>query len=360
MKMPLNQMPMLDGSAPKGLDKEFDWGPTVAPLEQTKDHVSAKWAADQLLKKDFGGQPFFMALGISKPHLAWYVPQEFFDMHPLEDVIVPEIHEDDLDDILNKYGKKKFKPNVDFLRVQKYNKFKEVTQAYLAAVSYADACIGVALDALEKSPHRDNTIVAIWGDHGWFLGEKMRYGKTNLWEESTRVPLIMKIPGRVESGTHTKGIVNLIDLYPTLAEFCGLPSNPDIDGKSFAPLIKNPEKPWEEPTLTTIGFKNHSLRGPRYRFSQYIDGTEELYDELKDPNERTNLINSPEHASVIESYRAMMPKHNEPEMTRNEIDKKRLGRALDKLKKQSRELRQMYYDNTMDPELVKATYHKTK
>jgi arylsulfatase A-like enzyme len=115
-------------------------------------------------------KPFFLALGISKPHLAWHVPQEFFDMHPVADVIVPEIHLDDLDDIIDAKGKKKFRPSEDFLRIQKYDKFKEVTQAYLAACSYADACIGVTLDALNKSQYKDNTIVVIWGDHGWFIG----------------------------------------------------------------------------------------------------------------------------------------------------------------------------------------------
>ncbi|MFN9912332.1 MAG: sulfatase-like hydrolase/transferase, partial [Pirellulaceae bacterium] len=127
-----------------------------------------------------------MAVGISKPHLPFHVPKEFFDMHPLDQVQVPEIVHDDLDDILTPRGKRKFEPSEDFLRVQQANQFKQVTQAYLAACSYADHCLGVVLDKLASSRYANNTMVVVCGDHGWFLGEKLRYRKTHLWQESTR------------------------------------------------------------------------------------------------------------------------------------------------------------------------------
>ena len=121
-------------------------------------------------------KPFFLALGISKPHLPWYVPQEYFDRHPLESIKLPEFRLDDLGDIVDAKGKAKFSPSADFRWVQQdTNLFKRAVQAYLAASSHADDCVGRVLDALEKSPARDNTIVVIWGDHGWHLGENLAF-----------------------------------------------------------------------------------------------------------------------------------------------------------------------------------------
>ncbi len=358
--LPLNQLPMSDGSPAKANGREFDWGPTENPFEKTKDYATAKWAADQISTRDFNGKPFFLALGISKPHLAWHVPQEFFDAHPLADVQVPEFHLDDLDDIVDAKGKRLFQPTEDFLRIQKYDQFKEVTRAYLAACSYADACIGVALDALDKSPHKDNTIVVLWGDHGWFLGEKLKYRKTHLWEESNRVPLIINLPDSQSPSTHTSAIVNLIDLYPTLAEYCGLPPKEGLDGRSFAPVLRNPETSWKTPTLTTMGFKNHSLRGPRYRYTRYADGTEELYDHKTDPMEWKNLAAQQTMEPILARFRPLLPKHNEPEIAKNEIDNKRMRRTLNTIKGMSQKLKMQAEANQLDPEFVKRIYSETR
>lgn len=354
--LPLNNLPLLgEKVAQKGRKDEFDWGPTVNPVEETKDYLTTAWAADQL-KRDFDGKPFFMAVGVSQPHLTWHVPQEFFDMHPLDQVQVPEIHLDDLEDIKTPSGKQKFKASGDFLRVQQADMFKEATQGYLAAVSYADYCIGVLLDRLEKSDHADNTIVVIWGDHGWFLGEKLKYRKTQLWEESTRVPLIVRVPGMTQPASRSQGIVNLIDLYPTLAELCGLPEKAGIDGRSFADLVKAPSIEWSHPTLTTMGFKNHSVRDERYRYSKYSDGTEELYDHRNDPMELSNLIDRPEVKSIVKRLSTYLPQHDEPVSGRYETDKKRYKRALEKIKKMGSEFRDKAERGTLDPEFVKRIY----
>ncbi|NDV61013.1 sulfatase [Puniceicoccales bacterium CK1056] len=358
-KGPLNKLPMLKGGGGrKGRGLEFDWGPTGVPVEETGDYKTCAWAAEQL-DRDFDGKPFFMAVGVSKPHLPFYVPQEFFNMHPLEDVQIPEIVPDDLDDIKNPKGKNKFKPSDDFQRVQNANMFKEVTQAYLAAVSYADYCVGVVLDKLEKSPYADNTIVVIWGDHGWFLGEKLRYRKTHLWEESTRVPLIIRVPELTQPGSRSNRIVNLLDLYPTLAEWCGLPTKEGLEGVSFADL-KSLAPEDERPTLTTMGYKNHSVRGDRYRYTRYDDGTEELYDHLKDPMERRNLITDPEMKPVVKQMRAYLPKHDEPRSPDNDIDKKRLRRTLGKIFKMDPKYRDMANRGELDPEFVKSIFNETK
>ena len=355
---PLNKLPVLEGSKPSKTRFEFDWGPTGTTTEETGDYKACEWGAKQL-DLDFEGKPFFMAIGVSKPHLPFIVPQQFFDMHPLDQVKVPECDLNDLDDVLNPRDKPKFGPSDDFLRVKQADKFKEVTQAYLAAVSYADHCIGVLLDKLEKSPYAKNTIVVIWGDHGWFLGEKLRYGKTCLWEESTRVPLIIRVPGVTQPDSRSKRIINLIDLYPTLAELCGLPPKPGLDGHSFADL-KEPAPEDERPTLTTMGFRNHTLRGDKYRYTRYEDGTEELYDHQADPLEHTNLIKMPEMKPVIQRMSALLPAHDEPRAEDNIIDKKRLRKTMATIYKMDHKYRDMATRGELDPEFVKKIYDQTK
>ena len=307
----------------------FAWGVVTAKTEETKDYVACKWGADQL-ERDFDGKPFFMALGVSKPHLAWYVPKEFFDLYPLETFIPPVFRRDDFDDIVNKDGKPIFTPGSRFLAADKAGMHKEAARAYIAAVSYADHCLGVIFDALEKSSVRDDTIVMLWGDHGWHLGEKTRYGKTWLWEESCRVPFIVSAPGVAPSGVKCDGVVNLLDMYPTLIDLCGLPPNPENEGVSFAKLLAKPDMEWKTPTLTTYQYMNHSVSDGRWRYTWYggkADGAEELYDHDADPMEYKNLASNPEYAPVIARLKKALPKHNEPDSPKNELsgdDKKKM------------------------------------
>jgi len=163
----------------KGGGTEFAFGPTDGPKEATADYKTAKWFEAKL--QDNYDKPFFMAVGISKPHLPFHVPQEFFDMYGLDTLKMPEYRMDDLDDIVDKNGKKVEEAQPDFLWAKHYGIEKDVARAYLAAVSYADACIGVVLDAVAKSKYADNTIIMVWGDHGWHLGEKLRFRKATLW-----------------------------------------------------------------------------------------------------------------------------------------------------------------------------------
>jgi len=158
----------------------------------------------------------------------------------------------------------------------------------------------------------------IWGDHGWHLSEKLKYGKTDLWEESCRVPFIVKVP-EVTKGGKTDGVVNLIDMYPTLVELCGLPANKEIDGKSFVRLLANPKMEWNEPTLSTYQYMNHSLTDGRYRYTWYggkADGAEELYDHVSDPLEHNNLASNPKYKEVIERMKKYLPTHHEPDSPR--------------------------------------------
>ena len=312
--------------------EEFRWGAVKAPVEKTKDYIACKWAADQL-QRDFDGKPFFLALGLSKPHLPWEVPQQFFDLYPLDQLKPVDIVRDDLKDIVGKNGKPLFRPDPRFLAADRANLHLEAQQAYLANISYVDYCLGVVFDALAKSEYADNTIIMLWGDHGWHLSEKMKYGKTDLWEESCRVPLLVSVPGITKPDFKCEGVVNLLDMYPTLVELCGLPANAENEGRSFAPLLKNPSMEWNVPTLTTYQYKNHSFTDGRYRYTWYGgkgDGAEELYDHTVDPLEHKNLAANPESQEIIARFKKHLPTHDEPDSPRNKLsgaDKRKMSKG---------------------------------
>ncbi len=292
-----------------GGGSEFSWGVTEKGKEFTQDYRTAKWFEKQLQEQH--DKPFFMLAGLSKPHLSWFVPEEYYDMHPLESIQVPEYRMDDLDDIVGGKRKNAFEPEADFLWVKEYGLHPRAVQAYLAACSYADDCIGVMLGALRSSPYAENTIVVFWGDHGWHLGEKLRFRKATLWKESTQMPFIVHLPGMAERKDCYRN-VNLLDLYPTLNELCGLPVK-KLDGKSFKPLLDNPELPWT-PTVTTAGKGNHSVMAEKWHYIHREDGPEELYDLEKDPMEWKNLAG--EKPSEFEQVKA----HLRTFLPANEVD----------------------------------------
>lgn len=284
---------------------EFGWAPTKGKKEDTKDYRTATWFAEKL-GEEFE-KPFFMLMGLSKPHLPWYVPEEYFDMYDLDEVKIPEYRLDDLDDILDGNGNKAFSPSDDFLWVQQDDElFRRAVRAYMAASSYADDCAGVVLDALAGSKYKDNTIVVIFGDHGWHLGEKLRFRKASLWKEATQLPLMIRTP-EMSGKQYCARTVNLIDLYPTLIDLCGLPEKTNIDGKSIVPLLNDVSLIWE-PTTTS---KNQGWNSVISEDWHYIynekNGTEELYDLRIDPMEWNNLARSDskeiqEAMSYMKSY----------------------------------------------------------
>ncbi|GEC72587.1 Arylsulfatase A [Flavobacterium flevense] len=282
----------MSNGIPKGeMDNNMDWYATTQKTEDTPDYLNAKWAAEKLAG-DFD-KPFFMACGIFRPHLEWNVPKEFYDKFPLDKIVLPSVLETDLEDVGDNA-----KPSKDYIAIKKYGKQKEAVQAYLASINYADYCIGQMLDALEKSKYKDNTIVVLWGDHGWHLGEKLRYKKFTLWEEACRVPLIIKAPNVTKAGSRTERTVNLLDLYPTLVELTGLPKNSKNEGNSLLPLLKNPKLDWDHPSLTQMGEGRNTIRTEKWRYIRYNDNSEELYNHENDALEWVNLANKPEYANV--------------------------------------------------------------
>ena len=287
-----------DSSLPKSA--WVPWGALACSDDEMLDGINAKWIITELKKPQ--EKPFFLAYGLTKPHLTWSVPQKYFDLHPLEGIKLPPTKKGDLDDlpafgeklareVYDPSGERDFavKPNGDHVNVIANNQWLKAVQAYLATISFADAQIGRVLDALDRSGHAGNTIVVLWGDHGWHLGEKEHWRKHALWEVSTRTPLVFSAPHGVAKGKLCQRPVSLIDIYPTLLDLCGLPELKGLDGQSLKLLLENPDRQWERPVVITYGLNNHAIQTERWRYIRYRDGGEELYDHERDPNEWTNL-----------------------------------------------------------------------
>lgn len=286
----------------------FDWAPDEQPEAETADHKVVDRAARELAKPR--RKPFFHAVGIFRPHIPWYAPTKYFDLYPEPDVFLPKIKENDLDDV-PKRGHAGIRKSWHKWLVEN-DEWRGAVRGYLASVSFADAQVGRLLDALDESPHAKNTVVALWSDHGMHIGEKQQWEKFTLFEESTRVPLIIVAPGVTKPGSVCDRPVNLLDLYPTLNELCGLERRKDLDGRSLVPLLRDPKAAWAPPAVTTWGRNNHSARGQRYRYVRHPDGTEQLYDHQTDPDEFTNLADKPELASVKKRLARWLPKTNAP------------------------------------------------
>jgi arylsulfatase A-like enzyme len=291
----------------------FDWGPVDADDAAMGDAQVADWVIGQLRQEH--EKPFFLACGFYRPHLPWYVPRKYFDPFPVDKIQLPETREDDLDDV-PAAGVKIARPQGDHARVTAHEQWHRAVQGYLASIAFADAQLGRVLDALDRSPHRGNTIIVFWTDHGWHLGEKQHWRKFALWEEATRTPLIIVAPG-VAAGSRCDRPVNLLDIYPTLVELCGLPARTELEGVSLQPLLEDPESPWDRPSLTTHGRNNHALRSERYRYIRYADDSEELYDHQRDPREWVNLAGNPQFDHVKRELAAWFPEKNVPQVKRN-------------------------------------------
>ncbi len=260
----------------------------------------------QLKKKH--EKPFFLACGLHKPHLPWNVPKKYFDQFPLDKIELPPYLKTDLDDV-PAVGQKMAKSSGDHAAILKDGSWKQAVQAYLACVAYTDMNVGRLLDALANSEYAENTIIVLWGDHGWHLGEKDHWRKFALWEEATRAPLIWVVPGMTRPAVCER-TVDFMSIYPTLCELTGIAIPKHVEGVSIRTLLENPQAEWKTPALTTHGYQNHAVRTEGWRYIRYADGGEELYDEAKDPYEWRNLAALPEHAELRASLSKFMPKQN--------------------------------------------------
>ena len=289
----------------------MDWGPFPALDEETPDWKIAD-AACSALERAPKDKPFFVACGFRLPHVPCYAPQKWFDLYPDEGLQMPPVLETDRDD-LPKFADflhwRLPEPRLKTLR--EVNEWRPLVRAYLASVSMMDSQVGRVLSALEKTGRADKTIVVLWSDHGWHLGEKLITGKNTLWDRSTRVPLVLAGPG-VSQGARCNRPAELLDIYPTLLELAGLPPRKELEGHSLVPQLKDANAPREWPAITTHNQGNHGIRTEEWRYIRYADGSEELYDMKADANEWKNLAKDPQYDKVKADLAKWLPKVDVP------------------------------------------------
>ena len=295
---------------PNGNNPWVDWGVWDHPDEAKGDYKTASWCVDRLEHLP-DGKPFFMACGFFLPHVPCHAPPKWWDKFDHGAIALPYSEPGDRADCSPFAWYLHWRlpePRIGWLRAR--DEHRNLVHAYLACTAFMDHQVGRVLDALEASGEAENTVICLWSDHGYHLGEKGMTGKTTLWERSTRVPLMFAGPG-VPAGAVSNSPAELLDVYPTLADLCGLPGPKDLEGVTLRPQIKDPGLARARPAITDHNPGNQSVRGARYRLIHYADGSEELYDLKADPGERTNLAGEAAHAAAAENLREYV----RPEMT---------------------------------------------
>lgn len=294
---------------PNHYQGHMDWAALDIDTNEMADAKVVAWAEEQLAREH--EKPLFLAVGIYRPHIPWWTPREYFDRHPIEEVVLPEVIENDLSDVpeagraMRKQGWHQW--------ISENGKWEEAVRGYNASVSFTDDMIGRLLDALQEGPMSDNTIIVFWTDHGYHLGQKEHWEKFALWEQTTRVPLILAYPEIKGKGAACDQPVSLLDVYPTLNELCGIPLAEKLDGRSLVPQIENPERETGRAIVTTQGYRNHAVRSDRWRYILYADGSEELYDQYADPKNFYNLAAEKSYDTVKTELAAWLPKVNAEE-----------------------------------------------
>ena len=313
-KMQLDPMPERKLSGARGVGSpNFDWGRWPPDESVTPDARSVDFGIEFLSRSH--DRPFFLAIGLFRPHMPFHVPPKHFAAYPSGLKAMPRVASDDLADIPSG-GRALLDQKAHFMRAirqvdrERPGAWAEAVRAYLASCTFADHQIGRLVDALARSEHADSTIVVLWSDHGFHLGEKEHWEKFVLWEKATRVPLAIVAPGSVAPGTVVETPVSLLDVYPTLLALARLPARPGLDGESLVPLLSDPKR--ERAVAMTYQRGNHAVRSNRWRYIRYADGSEELYDHSGDPDERNNLAPDSRHAPVIAELRRELPASDAP------------------------------------------------
>lgn len=285
-----------------------DWGAFPEVDSLMPDHKSATWAIERLNRRY--DQPFFLGVGFVRPHVPWYVPQKWFDMHPIDSIEVVPYKEDDLNDVPSvalRINDLPMMPTTQW--ANETGEWKKIIQAYLACVSFVDYEIGRVLDALAASEYANNTIIVLWSDHGYRLGEKGTFAKHALWETATKAPLLFAAP-QLPKGIIIDSPAEMLSIYPTLLELCGLPTYVKNEGKSLLATMKNSKNDTKATAITTYGMNNHSVRTGKYRYIRYEDGSEELYNHATDPNEWTNEAGNKAYKKVKAKLMPLLPTFN--------------------------------------------------
>jgi len=281
---------------------ERDWGPTHLDESVMSDTRLADKTIELLQQRH--DKPFFIACGLFHPHYPWYAPRKYFDMYPLDEIKLPPVKDNDLSDTPVP-ARKLVKTPWD-QKVKSSGQVKKAIQGYLASVSFSDANMGRVLEALKKSPYRDNTMVVLLSDHGFHLGEKQQWTKGTLWEEATDSVLMFRVPGLTKPGQVCRRPVSLLDIYPTLVDVMGFGKLDHLDGRTLLPQLKDPKAPRAEPAIMALS-GHISVRTEDFRYTRYTDGSTELYDRRKDPNEWVNQANNPKYAGIKAKLDAHLP-----------------------------------------------------
>jgi len=257
-------------------------------------------------------KPFFIATGFYRPHCPYIAPKKYFDLYQLEKIALPPPLPADYAKSVPALALANTSPWPSFGIDEA--KTREARRAYYATITFMDAQLGRILDALDRLGLRDNTIVVFWGDHGYLTGEHGLWFKQNLYEGSARVPLVFAGPG-IAKGQASPRLVELLDLYPTLAEMARLTPPKNLEGASLLPLLKQPQAAWDRPAYTEVRRgptrPGYSVRTERYRYMEWSDGKDgvELYDEEADPQELKNLAADPAHAATLAKLQALVRKN---------------------------------------------------
>ncbi|MCA9191941.1 MAG: sulfatase [Planctomycetales bacterium] len=289
--------------------KVWDYGAFPESDEEMGDYQLAEKAAEFLMQEQ--DKPFFLATGFHRPHVPLLVPPKWFDLYDRDTLMLPEVPDDDMDDI----------PISDITRQQaiapkhsevvRSGKWRDFVHSYLACISFVDHCVGVVADAALDGPNGGNTLIVLWSDHGWHLGEKQHWAKRTLWEESTRTPLIFAGKG-VPQGATCDATVGLVDIYPSLIDIAGLNAPQRFDGQSLAPFLNDPNQKSDRAVLCTWLPNNHVVIQNNWRYIHYKEGTEELYDLSVDPGEFKNLANDPDKEPIKRQLASFLPAVNAP------------------------------------------------
>ena len=296
---------------PMGNHPLMDWGCFPHRDEDKGDYQVASWAVEQIRDAD-RDTPFFITAGFFLPHVPCYATQAWFDLYPDDESILPEILTDDRDDTprFSWYLHWQLpEPRLGWLKEN--HQWVNLVRSYLACISFVDAQVGRLLDALDQSGQADNTLIVLWSDHGWHLGEKLITGKNSLWDRGTRVPLIFAGPG-VATGAECDQPSELLDIYPSLIDLCGLTPRDDLEGLSLRPQLENSSRHRARPAITSHNQGNHAVRSQRFRYIRYADGSQELYDYGSDPAEWHNLAADPRYSAIVAEHRGWLPSVDRP------------------------------------------------
>jgi iduronate 2-sulfatase len=293
----------------KGLGPGY--GPTGLRDEKHKDGKNVRTVASWIRNRTYGEKPFMIGVGLHKPHIPFLAPDKYFDMYPRTSLQLVNPPANDWNDIPAIAATKQY---LDYgfppLGEENENRRRAFTQAYYACISFIDAQLGVMLDALRESGQWDNTIIVFIGDHGFHLGEHFMWGKVHLFEESARVPMIVRVPGITRGGLSSTGLIELVDIFPTLAELCSVEPPAHLQGRSLLPMLRDPFAAGKEWAYTVVRRGPNlgvAIRFERWRYAEWgRPELNELYDLESDPNEWTNLAGNPSFAGVVQNARQVL------------------------------------------------------